>query len=133
MTTRCPRPWARNCAIAASTCDSAATKFVIAMARFVAWSPVPTGRPEPTPALTITRSNGACSANTRDTASSSVTSSAATSIVRDGCLARISSRSCSRRSTRRAVSTRSCPRSANCRAISAPRPALAPVMRIRIG
>jgi hypothetical protein len=84
--------------------------------------------------LTTTRSIVPKSARkerkTSKTCSSSVTSSARTSTRRSGWAEEISAFSASSRSVRRAHSARSCPSVANCRAISAPSPLLAPVIRI---
>src|SRR6478609_1561948 len=102
--TRWPEPWARKIAAAASVWASAPMKLVSAVCLLASKRPVPSGWPLPRPALTTTR--------------------------RPGWAVVISVASSARRSVRRAHRARSCPRAASWRAISAPSPLLAPVMRV---
>ena len=96
--------------------------------------PEPSGAPLPMPALTMIRSmppsSSDSSANTFGTCSWSLTSSAATATLIAGYCCDSSVFSSSSRSVRRAHSARSRPLAAKARAIPAPRPELAPVMRI---
>src|SRR5271166_5793718 len=134
MSTRCPEPLWWNISSAVSIWTSAATRLVSMVFLFAHSLPVPIRPPLPMPALTMMRSmppsSSLSSANTFGTCSWSRTSSVATAILIDGYCCDSPAFSSSSRSVRRAHSARSRPLAAKARAIPAPRPELAPVMRI---
>ncbi|SLJ17607.1 Uncharacterised protein [Mycobacteroides abscessus subsp. abscessus] len=109
---------------------------MVAVARLASARPVPSRAPLPIPALTITRSrppsSARSSAKTRGTAAWSSTSSARTATVMSGWAVVSSLRNSSSSSSRRAHSARSRPLRANSRAMPAPSPELAPVIKILV-
>src|SRR6185312_15636875 len=134
ISTRWPEPFLLKISSAVSIWTSAATRLVSMVALLAHSLPEPSLAPLPMPALTMMRSMPPSSslspANTLGTASWSLTSSAATATVMPGYFCVSSALSSSSRSVRRAHSARSRPLAANARAMPAPSPELAPVMRI---